>query len=323
MSKQKYTLALLLSVLCASSVPLFLEYFTSYIDAWTVNGYRYIVVLLIMLPVIIGMARRGKYNKRMWLTALIPALFNLLQQIAWAWAPYFIDPGMIGFLIKSTVVWSIAGSFILFVDERFLLKDRRFWLGLILSLLGFSGLSYYGTGISLSGTFFGVLLVLTSGLFMAAYGLAVKYFFNETNALISFSIIAFYTAVGLVALMFVFGEAQAFLRIPLKVTAVIAVSAFVGINMAHVLFYISLKHLGVMVSYSVSLFSAFFTALLSYLIFGEQLSVMQWLSGSIIVAGGLSIIAAKNGKQNRINAQSNVIIKLNEWRKLKNTGEAK
>ncbi len=323
MRRQRYIIALLLSVLCSSSVPLFLEYFTPYVDAWTVNGYRYVVVFLIIFPIIIVFSRAGKYTQRMWKVALIPALFNFLQQITWAWAPYFIEPGMIGFLVKSTVVWSIAGSFLIFVDERFLLQDKRFWMGLMLSLTGFFGLSYFGEGLSLGGTFFGVMLVLVSSLFMASYGLAVKRYFNETSALVSFSIIAFYTALGLVALMFVLGEPQAFLRIPLKINLIIAVSAFVGINVAHVLFYISLKHLGVMVSYSVSLFSAFFTALLSYLIFNERLSLLQWLSGSFIIAGGVIIIAARNRKQNHKQTEILRGVEINEWNTIKKTGEVK
>jgi len=294
MNKRNSVLALLFSVFCSSTVPLFLKYFTPYLDAWTVNGYRYIVVFIVMFPFVIKMVRNEKYTSYMWKIALIPAFFNFTQQIAWAWAPYYIDPGLIGFLIKSTVVFSIAGSFIIFVDERFLLKDNRFWIGLIISVVGFVGLSYYGNKISLSGTFFGVLLVLSSSIFMASYGLAVKRYFNETNAVIAFSIIAFYTAIGIIALMFILGEPSKFMYIPMRVNLLIALSAFIGINMAHILFYVSLKRLGVMVSYSLSLFSAFFTAVLSYWIYSEKLNLFQWISGTLIIVGGLIIILAKN-----------------------------
>lgn len=300
MQNKKSIIALILSVFCSSTVPLFLKYFTPYLDAWTVNGYRYIVVSLVIIPIIIILFRKGKYSKHMWKVALIPAFFNFTQQIAWAWSPYFIDPGLIGFLIKGTVIWSIAGSFIIFVDERYLMKSKMFWFGLTVAILGFIGLSYYGNNISLSGTFFGVILVLTSGLFMASYGLAVKKYFNDTNAIISFSIIAFYTAIGTISLMFILGEPSKINEIPINILLLIAVSAFIGINVAHVLFYVALKHIGVTISYSVSLFSAFFTAILSYLIYDEKLTLFQWLAGSLIIIGGLITIWAKNRKQNII-----------------------
>ena len=294
MRSKNAAFALIFSVFCSSTVPLFLKYFTPYLDAWTVNGYRYSVVVLLMLPVLLKLTLDGKYTKRMWKLALIPALFNFLQQIAWAWAPYYIGPGLIGFLVKSTVAWSILGSFFLFADERFLLKDFRFWVGLAISLFGFTGLSYYGNHISISGTFLGVLLVLISSIFMAMYGLAVKRYFNETNALLSFSIIAFYTGIATIALMILLGKPTLFLNIPLHITLLVALSAFIGISLAHVLFYVSLKYLGVMVSYSVSLFSAFFTAIMSFVLFHEKLNLFQWLSGSLILGGGMIIIAAKN-----------------------------
>ena len=293
MQNKKSVAALLLSVFCSSTVPLFLKYFTSYVDAWTVNGYRYTVVFFIMLPIVVKLARERRYSKQMWKIALIPAFFNFTQQIAWAWSPYFIDPGLIGFLIKSTVVWSMAGSFIIFVDERYLMRRKMFWAGLVLALLGFWGLSYYGNDISLSGTFFGVILVLISSILMASYGLTVKKYFNETNAVISFSVIAFYTAIGTIALMFLLGEPGKVCQIPIQIILLIALSAFVGINMAHILFYIALKYIGVTISYSVSLFSAFFTAILSYFIFEEKLTVFQWLSGTLIIIGGMVTIAAK------------------------------
>ncbi len=289
-------LALIFSVFCSSTVPLFLKYFTPYLDAWTVNGYRYGVVVLLMIPIIIKLSIDGKYTTYIWKMAFIPAGFNFAQQIAWAWAPYYINPGLIGFLVKSTVIWSIIGSFFLFADERFLLKDKRFWFGLIVALAGLTGLSYYGNHVSLSGTFLGVVFVLASSLFMAFYGLAVKRYFNETNALISFSVIAFYTGIGMIVLMLFLGEPLKFTVIPTKVSLLVALSAFIGISLAHVLFYVSLKHLGVMVSYSVSLFSAFFTAILSFLLYDEKLSLFQWLSGSLIILGGMVIIAAKNRK---------------------------
>lgn len=301
MQNKKSIFALIFSVFCSSTVPLFLKYFTPYLDAWTVNGYRYTVVFFVMLPIVIKLFRDNKYSKRMWKLALIPAFFNFAQQIVWAWTPYFIDPGLIGFLIKSTVIWSIAGSFIIFVDERYLIRSKIFWLGLVIALLGFVGLSYYGNNISLSGTFFGVILVLISSIFMASYGLAVKKYFNETNAIISFSIIAFYTAIGIVSLMFIFGDPGKAFQIPTNILLLIALSAFIGINMAHVLFYIALKYIGVTISYSVSLFSAFFTAILSYFIYDEKLTFFQWFAGSLIIVGGLLTILAKNKKVNIIN----------------------
>ena len=296
MRKKKYILVLLLSVFFGSTVPIFLEYFTSYIDnAWTVNGYRYIVVFIIMFPIVIKMIRDKKYTKKMWKVALIPASFNFAQQVMWAWAPYYIDPSLMGFLLKSIVIWSILGSFILFTDERDLLRSIKFWIGLTTAIIGTIGLSYFGGKMSASGTFLGVVLVLGSSLFMASYGLTVKKYFNDTNSIVSFSIISFYTAIGIISLMFVMGKPATVFELPTKVVLLIAVSALVGITLGHILFYSSLKYVGVVINYSVGLLSAFFTAIMSYLFYDDKLTLFQWLAGTLILIGGfITIIAKKN-----------------------------
>ena len=122
------TLALLGSILCWSTVPLFLKYFTSFIDGWTANGLRYPVVVFLYLPWLIYFARKGQLTSRMWKLALLPAIVNTIAQIAWAWAPYYIDPGYLSFLVRLSTVWTVLGSFMLFHDERRLIKSRKFWM---------------------------------------------------------------------------------------------------------------------------------------------------------------------------------------------------
>ena len=87
--------------------------------------------------------------------------------------------------------------------------------------------------------------------------------------------------------MFILGEPSKINVIPINILVLIAVSAFIGINVAHVLFCVALKHIRVTISYSVSLFSAFFTAILSYLIYDEKFILFQWFAGSLIIIGGL------------------------------------
>ena len=298
MPRKKHLVVLFLSVFLGSTVPIFLEYFTLYIDdAWTVNGFRYIVVFLVIFPVVISLFYKKKYTKRMWKVALIPAFFNFAQQVVWAWAPYYIDPGLMGFLIKSIVIWSMLGSFILFVDERYLLRSIKFWIGLTIAVAGTIGISYFSGNISGASSFLGVALVLCSSLFMASYGLAVKKYFNQTNAIISFSIIASYTAVGIISLMFIMGKPSVIFNLPIKVIALIAASAFVGITLGHILFYTSVRYVGVVVHYSVGLLSAFLTAIMSLLIYDDKLTLWQWLSGSLILIGGFIIVVSKQNSK--------------------------
>lgn len=294
MSKYKATISLFLSLICFGTIPLFLKYFTPYIDGWTANGYRYLVAAILYFPFLPRKNHLEEAGGNVWKYALIPTIFNLFLQSAWAWAPYYINPGLMGFLGKSTVIWSVMGSFIIFSDERPLLKSKRFWSGLLIAVTGFSGLSLGGAGIPREGTLFGIILVMISSMFMSAYMLSVRYYFKNTTSRTAFSVIALYTSIGTIVMMIFFGEPMAFTRLPLKINALIILSGIIGIGLAHVLYYAAQKVLGSAISSSTTLFSAFYTAFLSYLVFDEKLTMLQWISGLLVTAGGLLLLATQN-----------------------------
>jgi len=294
MSKNKATILLFLSLLCFGTIPLFLKYFTPYIDGWTANGYRYLVAAIIYLPFLPGKNHAKEGGRNVWKYALIPTAFNIILQSAWAWVPYYINPGLMGFLGKSTVIWSVTGSFIIFRDERPLLTSKRFWSGLTIAIAGFTGLSLGGGSIPHGSTLFGIALVMIACMFMSGYMLSVRYYFKNTNSRTAFSVIALYTSIGTLITMMIFGEPMAFTRLPLNINALIVLSGIIGIGLAHVLYYAAQKVLGSAIASSTTLFSAFYTAILSYMIFDEKLTLLQWASGLLLTAGGLLLLAAQN-----------------------------
>jgi len=76
--------ALIATVLSWGSIPLFLKYFTSYLDAWTVNGVRYIIGALLLLPVLRGVSVSGRGRSSVWRDALVPSLVNGVSQAGFA-----------------------------------------------------------------------------------------------------------------------------------------------------------------------------------------------------------------------------------------------
>ncbi len=294
MSKHKATILLFLSLLCFGMIPLFLKYFTPYIDGWTANGYRYLVAAVLYLPFLPRKNHAKEGGRNVWKYALIPTAFNIILQSAWAWVPYYINPGLMGFLGKSTVIWSVTGSFIIFSDERPLLRSKRFWWGLLIATTGFTGLSLGGGTIPRGGTLFGIGLVMIACMFMSGYMLSVRYYFKNTNSRTAFSVIALYTSIGTLITMMIFGEPLAFTELPLNINLLIVLSGIIGIGLAHVLYYAAQKVLGSAIASSTTLFSAFYTAVLSYFIFDEKLTALQWASGLLLTAGGMLLLAAQN-----------------------------
>ena len=287
------TLALIGSVICWATVPLFLKYFTHYIDSWTANGIRYPMAALVYLPMLLFWIKGGRLTKKMWKLALLPASINIIGQVFWAWTPYFIDPGVIAFLVRLSTVLTVAGSFIFFKDERAIGHSKEFWLGLALAIFGFIAMTVGGNTQLGRGTTIGIIMVLFTSIFWAGYQLSVRHTMQNIDSRIAFGMISQITAAGMIVFMFTFGEPAKAMEMPSLVTVLVIISGLIGIAAAHVLFYVAIKRIGVAIASSVNLSSAFITAIISRFIFQEKLTLIQWTAGAILVVGGLLITRAQ------------------------------
>ena len=287
------TLALLGAVLCWSVVPLFLKYFTGFIDSWTANGIRYPFAALLYLPILFYFRKRGNFPVRVWKLALLPALINIFSQTCWASAPYFIDPGLMAFLVRLSTLWIVIISFIVFADERVLIHSKGFWLGFVFAVGGFIAMTL-GRETALGGaTTTGILLVVMTSIFWAGYQIMVRKNMQRVDSRIAFGAIAQITSIGLLGFMFAFGKPEQALAIPLSVTVLVLISGVIGIAAAHVLYYVAIKRVGVAIASSTSLVSAFLTAILSRFLFDERLTHVQWVAGFGLVVGGILLTRAQ------------------------------
>jgi len=285
--------ALLGMVLASSTVPLFLKYFTGYIDGWTVNGIRYPVSALVYLPWLIRQFKKGNLNVQLWKLALLPVSINIIGQTLWAWTPYFIDPGLMGFLVRLSTLWSVFGSFILFHDERHLLRSAKFWAGFLILGLGFIMMIFGGNYTFGKATIIGIVLISLCSITWAGYQLTVRRNLGRTDSRTAFGMVSTLTSLGLISTMFMFGKPQQVLNMPPSILAMVVLSGFLGIALSHLLLYFSIKRLGVAICSSVNLSGAFVTAFFAYLLFGEHLTIVQWASGGLIVLGSILLIHSR------------------------------
>jgi drug/metabolite transporter (DMT)-like permease len=279
-----------------ASAPLFLRYFRDYIDAWTANGWRYGIAALFWTPFLAAALARGKAPGRLWVAALLPTFFNVVGQVLYALAPYYIDPGFFAFLLRSQIVFVTIGAWLLFPGERGVLRSPVYWTGLVIVLLGAIGTVVFGPGWPTGGTARGVIFSVVSGAFFAGYGVAVRRNMHGVNSALSFAIISQLTAAALIVLMLIFGRrhgADAWAMNYPRLALLVA-SALIGIGIAHVFYYAALARLGVSISGGVMLLMPFFTAVASYFIFHERLTPGQWLSGSLAFGGAALMISTQN-----------------------------
>ncbi len=278
-------------------VPLFLKYFTDYIDGWTANAIRYPFSAFLYLPWLWIAYRRGKLTKQTWKLALLPVLFNLIGQTLWAWTPYFIDPGLMSFLSRLSVLWVVLISFLLFRDERTLIKSTHFWLGLSLVVIGFMGM-ILGDNHTFGGTTaVGIAMIFFCSIFTAGYQVFVRYNLRHVDSRTAFGMVSSLTSIGLIGTALGFGHPEQAFQLPSTVLLLILISSFLGIALSHFLFYFAVKRLGVAICSSTNLTGAFVAALGSLLIFKETLTPLQWLAGIILITGSMILIRSQKDMQ--------------------------
>ncbi len=288
----KATVYTLLALTCWSMGPLFIKQLTFSLDSWSQNFLRYTVAALFLSPYLIFAYKKGYVERAIWKKAIPPAMANILMQSLWASAFYYANPGLMVLLSKSSILWIAGFSFIFFPDERPLLRSKRFWTGFLLALCGIIGVMFFKKDFAAKGNFIGIILTLLASVSWAVYTISAKAAFKGSNSVAGFSVLSIYTAVALAILAFAFGEPAASVTMGLGPWSCVVISGIVAIAISHTTFYAAMKRIGATIPSLIILAQPFFILLISRVLFGETLNLLQWSFGFVLIIGaGLSIWA--------------------------------
>lgn len=265
--------------------PIFIKYLADYIDSWTQNLLRYSVAFLAWLPFLVFSIWSKRLDKRVWRRAAAPAVANVIMQSLWAAAYYYIGPAFMVLLTKSSILWVAGFSLIFFREERALIKSKRFWSGLVLSVMGVIGVMYCKEDFAANSTLTGIVITLVVALMWAVYTISVRIAFRDIDSRHGFSVISIYTVAGLCVLALLFGKLEDCAKMGAWQWASVVISGVMCIAWGHVLYYAAIRRLGATIPGLVILIQPFIVLAISYVVFRESLSVLQLLFGVILLAG--------------------------------------
>ena len=279
------------AILSWGSIPLFLKHFTPLMDAWTVNGVRYIIGALLLLPALRGTFRSNPGHSSLWRSALIPALVNSVSQAGFALIPYFVSASLMGFGMRTSFLFTLAASLWLLPEERRLFFSRLFWAGGALCMAGICAL-FWGSLRQAAASVPGLFLLFGDAAAWGFYGVTVRKYMRGYPPHRSFAVISLYTAGILTVLMLIFGRISALAEQQPHTLGLIVLSAALGISLGHVLMYYVLSRLGAIIEGGAEMVTPFVTFLGAAMLFGERLSGLQWAGGLGVIAGGALMISA-------------------------------
>ena len=278
--------------------PIFIKYLTGYLDSWTQNALRYSVACLFWLPFLLSSVRAKRLDTRVWRRALVPAGANVVMQSLWAAAFYYIGPAFMVLLTKTNIIWIATFSLIAFPEERTLVRSKRFWTGLALSITGLVGVMYYRVDLAAARTATGIVIALAAAFMWGIYTVSARIAFRDIDSRSAFSVTSIYTSAGLGVFALLFGRVRDCATMGAWQWACLLISAVVAIALAHTSYYAAMKRIGATIPALVILAQPLIVLAISSVVFGESFRAVQLLFGVMLLIGSALAIWAQQHLKN-------------------------
>ncbi len=288
--------AVLGTVIIWSTPSLFMFYLNNFYDPFAQNFYRYSIACLVVVPFAFSFFDRNAaaLSPRLLLACVVTALPNVIHQITQVVALHHVGPGVFTIFMRSSVVMTAILALIFFPEERWIIRQWQFQVGTIFGLLGAIGVVWFQPGAeSAHISMRGLLIVFTAALCWALYGVLVKRPSAQLGSVRSFAVISFITSAFLLPLTLAFGNIATPFLVTTRVNAILVVSAITCISLAHLLYYIAIRELGVALSQTLQLLCPLAALALSAWIFGEQLTHLQIASAILLLIGAFLAMQVK------------------------------
>src|SRR6266581_1842627 len=279
------------------SVPsLFMFYLNRYYDPWAQNFYRYSVACIAIAPLLIYQIRRGgpRIDMHAVKLCLPPCLPNVVHQITQVMALFYMGPGVYAIFTRASVIFTALLALAFFPEERHVIRQWQFQLGTLLGLIGAFGVVWFQPGwqsghIALPGLF----IAFTATFCWALYGILVKRPSAQLGSIRSFGLISLITSALLLPLTLAFGEIGTPLHAGAQVNLILIISAVSCITLAHVLYYVAIREIGVALAQTLQLLCPAGALGLSAWIYGERLTHAQIWSAAVLLFGAFLAMRVK------------------------------
>jgi drug/metabolite transporter (DMT)-like permease len=300
------------TTLCTwTASPLLNKFFTTTLDGWNLNAWRYSLAALCWSPMILMHLRRRTLPAGIFKRALLPAAFNSIGQVAFVMAFYFTSPTSVAIALRVQLIAVAVGGAIFFAGERRVVKDPRFLVGMLFVVLGVVGF------IALDPSFgeppvvdpldpgttrtdnpvLGALLGACAGMFFGFYGLAVRPMMRTSGPILSYAVISAYTALAMVALLFLFSDdpLQPVNVLTPKQGAILVASALVALVIGHPCYYFAIRTVGVSATAAVLQLQPITVGVASMLFaIGAVATPAQWGAGVIAIVAAVCMLRVQH-----------------------------
>jgi len=277
---------------------LFMYYLNRYYDPWAQNFYRYSVACIAIAPLVLYRMRHGgpRIDMHAIKLCLLPCLPNVVHQVTQVMALFYIGPGVYTIFTRASVIFTALLALAFFPEERVVIRQWQFQLGTLLGLIGAFGVIWFQANADLHSQHValpGLLIAFTATFCWALYGVLIKRPAAELGSIRSFGLVSFITSALLFPLTLAFGKIATPVHAGAHANVVLVISAVTCITLAHVLYYVAIREIGVALSQSLQLLCPAIAMGLSAWIYGERLTHAQLWSAAVLLLGAFLAMRTK------------------------------
>lgn len=289
---------LALAILGWALSPVFIRYLSGAYDLFSQAFIRYVGATLFLF-LWVSIAHRGELRRAF--AAVGPtvglALTNVFVQVTWTYGFYHTTATIGQLIVKLQVPMTLILCFLLFREERAIIRNPKFIIGMGMGFIGVAGVTIDHPDQALIPTF----NFATAALVAAAFGWAVYAVWgkhtvaNRLHPVTMFAVVSLYTTLILGALSCCFGAPHTLLDAPGATNALALFSGILPIAIAHTSFHFSQKVLGSAFCAGILLLNPIITHFIALTIWKDEAMVWsQWLGAAILLSGSfLNILAER------------------------------
>jgi len=274
--------------------PVFIRDLSAVYEPHTQNFLRYLSAVVPLLFISIIWFRPGLRDAlRAWRGMLGIALLNVAQQYTWAVGCAGSTATTAQLVSKLSIVFVVVLGFILYHEERAVIRSPWYLVGTLLSFAGLAAVIASDRASLIPVMNWPMAMLLATAVFWGGYTVWAKHLVGSLHPIPMFTVLSAYTTVGCGLFALTLGEPDALFTAGMKPTSIAIVSGLIPIALAHPTFFYAQKHLGSAFCTSVALLNPLVTYAIALWIWPDEHMVPhQWAGAALLLAGTLMVTRA-------------------------------
>lgn len=298
-SRLPAAISLSASILSWAVAPVFIRYLSGPYDPYSQAFVRYASGAIALTAISMVWFRRDFLRLLTWSPGLLGvSCLNVFQQCTWTAGTYRSTATAAQLTVTLHGVFVIIASYILFHEERRVIRSPLYLVGTAVSFLGVTAVLAKDPASMLPVLDAGAAFLLTTAVFWGIYKVWSKHLVMGMHPIPMFAVIAVYTSLGLLGVSLTLGRPETIISAGARISVIAFISGLFPIALAHPAYNYAQKHLGAAFSSNFNLLVPLFTYLFGMLVLeDEYLTQVQWLGAALLLGGVAMVTTAGNRAQ--------------------------